>query len=127
MVQIKINGMKQMLDKLGSIDAIKALEPAMQRAVLRLEGRMKVYPPTRPGQRYVRTGTLGKRWTNKLEHVTGGLRGKIGNNTVYGPFVQSSQFQRPFFRNRWQTDQQVLDEERGAIIQDFERAIAAAL
>lgn len=126
-VTLEIRGIQELFRKLNSIDAIKILEDPMNRAVLRLESRLKVYPPTRPGQRYVRSGTLGRRWTHEVIKQSNGIIGKVGNNTIYGPFVQSRQFQRAIFKNRWQTDLDVLESEKDAILRDFEKAIAEAI
>lgn len=126
-VSIEVKGIKELFDKLGSFDAINVLEDPMNRAVLRLESRMKVYPPTRPNQRYVRTGTLGRRFTHEVTRQSNGLIGKVGNNTVYAPFVVSKQFQRTLFRGRWQTDLDVLESEKDVILRDFEKAIAEAI
>lgn len=126
-VSLEIKGINELFRKLDSIDAIKILEDPMSRAVLRLESRLKVYPPTRPNQRYVRTGTLGRRWTHEVTKRSDGIIGTVGNNTIYGPFVQSARFQTRIHRGRWQTDQAVLEAEKDTILRDFERAIAEAL
>jgi hypothetical protein len=127
-IELEIKGIKELFRKLDSIDAVRVLEPPMQRAVLRIEGRMKTYPPTRPGQKYVRTGTLGRNWVTKVDKRSDGITGTVGNSrTTYGPFVQSARFQRPIFRGRWQTDVDVLESEKDAILRDFERAIAEAI
>lgn len=127
-VSLEIRGIKELFHRLDSLDAIRILEPPMQRAVLRIEGRMKTYPPTRPGQKYARTGSLGRNWVTKVDKRSDGITGAVGNSrSSYGPFVQSARFQRPIFRGRWSTDQQVLEQEKDAILRDFEKAISEAL
>lgn len=74
-----------------------------------------------------RTGTLGRRWTGRITRSAGGLTGKVGNNTKYAPWVQSERFQAGLHRKRWQTDQQVVNRNRSAIVADFEREIRRAL
>ena len=74
-----------------------------------------------------RTGTLGRRWTTRITRSAGGLTDKVGNNTKYAPWVQSERFQAGLHRKRWQTDQQVINDNRRAIVDDFEREIRRVL
>ena len=127
MTTITIKGVDELVAKLGKAAAIETLRPPMKRAVVRLQRGMAEYPTLRAGSSYVRTGTLGRRWTTRVLRSAGGLRGKVGNNTSYGPFVQSRQFQASIHRGRWQTDEQVVERNEGAIVQDFTRAIDEAL
>jgi hypothetical protein len=127
MASIEVQGVSELIAQLGVAETVSVLRPPMQRAVYRLQAAMAHYPPQRAGSAYRRTGTLGRRWTTRIVERAGGLEGKVGNNTVYGPFVQSQMFQASVHRGRWQTDQQVLDEQTATITADFERAIEAAL
>lgn len=128
MVKIEVKGARELVQKLGAIKALDTLEPSMQRSVVRVQSGMAKYPPARPRSKYVRTGTLGRRWTHKVDREgSGRLVGSVGNNTVYAPFVQSSQFQRRFFKGQWQTDREVLEQEKNAIVLDFGDAVRAAL
>lgn len=105
---------------------IERLAPAVRRAVLRMQARMAVYPPQRPGSWYRRTGTLGRRWTSGQPQVRAGggsIVGRYGNNTEYAPFVQGDDMQARIHRGRWQTDEQVARELAGEIARDFEREI----
>lgn len=127
-MSIKIEGIEELFRKLDQATAVQTLVPPMQRAVLRLQSRMANYPPAPPRSRYRRTGTLGRRWTTRVEPGAESVTGRVGNNTVYGPLVQSERFQTHIHqRTGWQTDRSVLEEERDAIIADFERAISEAL
>jgi hypothetical protein len=72
---------------------------------------------------YRRTGTLGRRWTKKVTTSAEGILGVVGNNTVYAPWVQSSRFQAWMHRGRWQTDEQVMERNRGRIVGFFEAAV----
>ena len=127
-MSIQIKGVAELIAKLGKAAAVQVLEPPMQRGVYRLQRAMQEYPPAPRNSRYVRTGTLGRRWTTRIVRSSNGLTGTVGNNTVYGPLVQSSRFQaRMHKRTGWRTDQGAVDKERAAIVADFERAIQAAL
>jgi len=124
---IEIKGVDALVTKLGKVAAVKTLEPAMQRSVMRLQRDMAQYPPQRSGATYRRTGTLGRRWTTKVARSSRGLVGKVGNNTSYGPFVQSSRFQAWMHKGRWQTDEDVIEKNRRPILRDFEREIEKAM
>lgn len=127
MAQIEIRGIDALFRKLDSAAAIATLRPPMQRGVFRLHAGMAKYPAQRAGSSYRRTGTLGRRWTSVVTESANGLVGTVGNNTSYGPWVQSSMFQAAVHQGRWQTDQDVATKETPAIIADFEQAIGAAL
>lgn len=142
---VTIKGLDQLFRKLGKAAATKTLEAPMQRSVLKLQRRMQEYPPAlasrqgpvsaRTSKRglksfrngYRRTGTYGRRWTARVMPAGNGLLGKVGNNVAYGPYVGSQQFQARVHRGRWNTDDQVVKEERAAIVTDFAREIDKAL
>jgi hypothetical protein len=127
MASIEIQGIDALIRKLDSMEQVNdVLNPPMQRAVLRLQRDMADYPPARPGSSYRRTGTLGRRWLSKVERTGNGLVGTVGNNTSYGPWVQSKMFQARWMRH-WQTDEDVLERNRQRIVDDFEQAIQRAL
>lgn len=125
---ITITGLDEAERRLGRIDdVLDVIEPAMQRSVIKLQEAMADYPPQRPNSSYRRTGTLGRRWTTAVDRLPRSLRGTVGNNTIYGPFVQSARFQSAVHRGRWQTDEQVIEEEKPGIVRDFEKAIRNAI
>lgn len=127
-MSIKIEGVDELFRKLSNATAVQTLVAPTQRAVLRLQAAMADYPPAPPRSRYRRTGTLGRRWTTRVEPGAESVTGTAGNNTVYGPLVQSERFQtRIHQRTGWQTDRQVIERERENIIRDFQRAIDEAL
>jgi hypothetical protein len=127
-MSITITGMEELIAKLGKVAAIDTLERPMDQSLLLGEAYMKDYPPAPPRSRYVRTGTLGRRWTTNVERKSDGLVGKVGNNTPYGPWVQSAQFQTRFHaRTGWRTDEQFIRENETAIRDFFQQAVNAAL
>lgn len=127
-MDIEIKGLPELYKKLGRLATLDYLIPPMQAGLFRLESRMKEYPQARPSSTYRRTGTLGRRWVSEpVRHIAEGLSGKIGNNTQYGVWVQSSAFQARVHAGRWQTDQQVMGEEKEFIIRLFENAVADAM
>lgn len=119
-IEIDDNGLRGRLD---SFD-MNVFNPPMTKSVLLLESGMKVYPSPPSGSRYRRTGTLGRRWTHEVTGGGNSLTGKVGNNTAYGPWVQSDGFQASIHQGRWQTDKQVLDASVPTITLLFENAAA---
>ena len=67
-----------------------------------------------------RTGTLGRRWTTKVDRNR--LEGRVGNVTKYARFVQDEERQAGFHRGRWQTAQDVAEKARPDIVRIFEQA-----
>lgn len=127
-MSITLSGAKEAVAKLGVFNVITALRPAMQRSMYRLQYTMQDYPPAPPNSLYVRTGTLGRRWTTDVSRSGNTLTGKVGNNTAYGPFVQSKRFQRRFHaRTGWVTDERALSENQAAIVKDFEGELQRAI
>lgn len=126
--EITIVGADRVIARLGRAKGIDKLRPPMVRAVARLHQDIAVYPPEPRGSSYVRTGTLGRKWTTKIDQSFNGIEGRVGNNTEYAPLVQSYQFQAWFHRRTgWQTDRQVMDRNRDAIIRDFQQAVRNAI
>lgn len=129
-VDIELRGVDALLKKLDKAAAMETLRPPMQRSLHRVQRGMADYPPQRQGSSYRRTGTLGRKWTSARPVITSsrdGITGRVGNNTPYGPFVQSAMFQARVHRGRWQTDERVLREALPAITRDFQGAIDRAL
>lgn len=126
-VNIRIEGVDRVIRKLGNVKGVDILITPMREVVLRLESDMKEYPIQDAESRYVRTGTLGRRWTNRVQMSNNGIIGTVGNNTEYAPFVQSRIFQAAVHRGRWQTAEDVLERRRTWIVNRFERAIRRAM
>jgi len=125
---IEIKGLEELFRKLDHAAAVQTLTPPMQRGVMRLQAYMQVYPPPPPDSKYVRSGTLGKRWTAKVDPSANGLVGKVGNRTPYGPFVQSGMFQTPWHRRTgWHTDSDAVAQNEDVILADFQQAVDRAL
>lgn len=126
-VTVRLAGVEQVYAKLGRLEGNKVLRVPTEQGVLVLQRDMKVYPPPRPRQRYRRTGTLGRRWTKRVRSSSDGVVGVVGNNTTYAPWVQSSRFIAWMHKDRWQTDEQVMEQHRPRIVEFFHSAIRRAL
>lgn len=124
---IEIRGIDKLLRKLGKVAAAKVLEKPMQRALLRIQRDMQEYPPQPASSRYKRTGTLGRRWTTRISKSGGGLQGRVGNTTRYGPWVQSERFQARIHQGSWRTDERAIRENQHVIVIEFAREIDKAL
>lgn len=71
---------------------------------------MKEYPPERPGQTYIRTGTLGGGW-NILSRSDGYT---IRNDTPYAKYVVGNAYgleQAWMHQGRWQLQRDVTEDE----------------
>lgn len=101
-----------LVTRLDALDGPKALTPLIP--TLRSIGRdiadvMRVYPPERSGQRYERTGDLGRGWRpDDGAFVGGAFVVSISNAVEYAPWVQGEQ-QAWMHVGRWDT---IVDAER---------------
>jgi hypothetical protein len=76
---------------------------------------------TSPGSR-----TLGRRWTIETSH--NGLTATVGNNTPYGTLVQAKDKQSLYHQAvGWQTDEDVIEKERGAVVQFVQTEVQRAI
>jgi hypothetical protein len=132
-VAIQIQGVQQLVQRLGRAAAFQTLTAPMLRATARLQRRLATYPSPPPASTYKRTGNLGRSWTSRISTSANQLEGSVGNavrgprGRAYGPFVQGARTQASIHRGRWITDEQALDQERPSIERDFKDAIDQAL
>ena len=117
-VGIRIDGLDRLVRKLGRLRAFSKLREPLERGLATLHEAIAVYPPSPEGSTYRRTGTLGRRWTTEVQTLTQ-FRGVLGNNTIYGPYVQDKDKQARVHRGRWQTIQSVVKAKRAAVVADF--------
>jgi len=74
-----------------------------------------------PGSR-----TLGRRWT--IATSNNGLTAIVGNNAPYGPLVQAKDRQTLYHKAvGWQTDEDVVEKERGAVVQFIQYEVQRAM
>jgi hypothetical protein len=131
---VTVRGLDLPIARLKSIAAnIKpTLRTATDRAVKYVHGQVPPYPPERPGQTYVRTGTLGREINTAVRDFGSEVYGVIGTPTEYAPWVISDTKvpdgrgpQAWMHQGRWWTLQEVVRGCRDAIVQIYEQAIAA--
>lgn len=130
-IAIEVRGLEDAYRKLG-VDVFGLIEPPITAGVIRVEGRLKAYPPPRPGQTYRRgidrrSERLGQRFTHRVTRTADGVRGEIGNNASYAPWVISEEFQAWMHRRRWTTDEEALQAEAPGIEEELGRVVIRAL
>lgn len=149
-VTIEIKGMEAIQRKLRDLQPREYAIGTMQASVALLKNEIAPYPPATAanspmarrwyergyGNRWLRrdgsiggkrtSQTLGRRWTTKVEQQ--GMRGVVGNNVTYGPFVQSAARQTWYHkRTGWRTDEQAIQRVGPKIRDLWSRAIAKIL
>ena len=120
-VVIEIVGIDAVIRKLGKVEGLKQLEPAMRDAVALVQGAVAHYPAPPPTSTYRRTGTLGRSWATKVQRSP--LQGQVGTNLDYAPWVQDRDRQAWMHKGRWQTIQDVAEKLADQVQTIFDRAI----
>jgi hypothetical protein len=146
-LSIEIKGMDKIQAKLRQLEPRQYAQATMQACVTELKGYIAQYPPATDannpyarkwyergyGPRWHRADgsvggikssqTLGRRWTTKVEDM--GMRGTVGNNATYAPYVQWGQKQ-PWYHKRtgWRTVEDAIREKGPRIQEIWRRAIA---
>lgn len=107
-------------DLVQALATMGAVKRGLMAGGLHIKRVIAEYPPAPPRSAYVRTGTLGRRWT--VQPSDGGMTVTVGNNVWYAPLVQAFAYQAFAHYGRWQTDEDVArsEEDRVAEIVDAE-------
>lgn len=124
-VDIELEGADPLLAAFAQSPQIvgQEMEKANKASLIMLAGEMKDYPPAPADSSYTRTLTLGRVWstaTPSWQTMSNGFWGDIRNPTPYGPRVQAQGFQAQVHRDRWQTDEQVLEANYERVKEQFE-------
>ena len=102
----------------------RAMRAASNDATALLLRELKTYPPQRSGSAYVRTGTLRRSWSRRIEGEGLQIRAIVGSNSNMAPYnraVQDEDEQRPVFRGRWtNTAQNVLRRNQTTIVEMYQ-------
>lgn len=150
-VSVEIRGLAELMRDVNHLIAFKVVRDTMEMAVERVRTQIAVYPPPPSGyhmvfktdkQRrfffaalrdgrisvpYRRTGNLGRLWVTSVSNSGADIRGEVGNDISYGPFVQSAESQAPIHQGRWRTAERVVEMMTPQIQDLFESRIAAVL
>ena len=139
-VSIQVQGVPQLVRKLGKAVATDTLARAMDKARMRVQSALQRYPSPPQGSTYVRTGDLGRSWTSRTIVGADGVTGQLGNavrsrrgGRAYARYVQADVSEPAPHQTQqhtstgWITDLQALERNRSAIERDFNDAIDKAL
>lgn len=119
-VRVEPIGFEELARSIGGVRLAQVMEPPLVRGLERFRADLAHYPPPPPDSSYTRTGTLGRSWATRHELGAGRFDGETGTNVDYGPYVQDAERQAWMHRDRWNnTDENVADRHRGAILADF--------
>lgn len=154
---IKIEGMKELVQKLERIERLDAIKPAIKAAAAHVKSVVNVYPPASEGNQPKAAWTpggpnswyqrgRGPFWIVKSGQVhskkssetlgrrwttstkNNGLTGVVGNNVSYGPYVQDEEKQASFHAARgWKTIQTAAEEEAKTVTEFIRRAVEREL
>lgn len=152
MADIHIAGLDRLYAKFRTIEGLRPLVDEIQACGIYLKGKIAQYPratfANAPGEypsRWYQRGygpkwalksggvhgiktseTLGRRWTK--DSRDNGLTAVIGNNTSYGPYVQSEEDQTIFHGvYGWQTDEDIVKQERNYVVGRLRKRIEKML
>lgn len=131
MANIRIKGLDALRSKWSSAASIiqPALKSGMHEAVLYVHSQVPPYPAPPIGSTYIRTGQLGRSITERVEELSQGVAGYIGTNTIYAPWVISSEAvggrgpQARVHQGRWWTLQGVVERSAANVQKIFERVV----
>lgn len=134
---LKIKGLKQAQKRFAKFpeEFERGLREATRDAVIHIHESIPPYPPTIPGQTYIRKGSAGLGGTltsfqgsnpDALSRVRGMGRavvGFIGTKLKYARFVIDEDQQAFMHKGRWWTLQGVFEGERSEIVRIYERML----
>ena len=134
---VEVVGLDKLLKKLDKMgfNVSAELKILMKKATIFVLGKIPGYPPPRPDQKYRRSGTLGRSYTDKVEQIGNTVVGKIGTAIVYSPWVVSSKHvpalgtgpQSWFHKDRWYTLQDVVLQNTRQIVAIFKSGLTELL
>lgn len=134
-ISIDILGEEKIIATLDRLDdqLPHELERAVRMATTYVHASLPGYPPARADSSYTRTGTLGREITTEVRDLGGTIVGAIGTNTVYAPWVISSQKTssgrgpQAWMHYRWWTLQQVLADKSDMVTSILKSAIGKVI
>lgn len=120
MITAQVEGMADVQHMLRNVKNINLSKP-MNDATAQLLKDAKVYPPTLPKQKYIRTYRLRSEWERKVHGSKGELIGDVFNyRTPYGQWVQHPIFQAMIHRGRWSTTTRIFTMRQAKIFAMFD-------
>lgn len=98
------------------------VQEPLREGMRRVARRLAKYPAKRPGQRYERTGGLGREWMGARITIQG-MNARMSNQKRYARYVQAEGSQAWMHKGRWTTDREALNAETPQITRDIDAAI----
>jgi hypothetical protein len=119
MTSITVNS-KAVLQALERVEnLISQLAEPTEEVLEYLRQKMATYPPPPAGSTYVRTMTLQGGWQSLV--LAGNRLGVLSNPVSYGPYVQGAEDQAAVHQGRWQTDEQVAEDETAVVLRIYDQ------
>ena len=118
-MSVTINGLEGVLRNIKNIGDGKWMHEPMQATVDEGLNVARTYAPRRPGQRYIRTGTLYRSFAARVEGRGLGIKGRIFSRgavqrgTRYEQDVKLRSEQAPIHQGRWpviEDDAKIVDK-----------------
>lgn len=126
---VVITGLDPIITRSKEFKRELASEIRKAQAIVRksIVSQRTVEPPPPPNSTYQRTGQLSRGWERAVPILTNdGTIMQLINSVTYMPFVQDADEQAAVHQDRWETNQQIADDNEGAAQQAFEDASARA-
>ena len=141
--RIEIKGLGKLIKKINKLEKMDAVKAALKNAATMLAGEMAEYPPETAANRpptpfWIRgrglqtasgnlynSGNIANSWEKAKPTIRNkGFTVAIGSNVSYVRFVQSDDDQAMAMKKiGWQTDQQVLDDNKDEVKAELADAI----
>lgn len=116
--------------RMRNADVKREAVRAMKKSLLDIQAEAGDYPPAPANSSYVRTGTLGRKWTTEVQVQRDNVRGVVGSDAVndqgqhYGKWVKGPENQRPIFeRIGWKTLLEDFKQRKDKIVGHFVDAL----
>lgn len=126
---LEINGLDPIITRSKEFQKQLNSELRKAQAIIRksLVSQLTVYPAPPPNSRYTRTYALQRGWERAVPILEkDGAVMRLINAVTYEPLVQDNASQAAIHQDRWQTTQEIAEDNEGAAQQAFEDAAARA-
>jgi hypothetical protein len=126
---IEIVGLDALIRKVGNVaNAQNVIEPRMRHWSERIGEEWHKYPPPLPGQRYRRTGNLGRGRRQLLQRSARDITAIArSSGPAYNVWVLDGGTQAGIHRGRWRTDDQMVSQYTRNVVDDLDATIQREL
>ncbi len=149
-LELKISGLGELIRAAGWLATLEFLRAPMQAACEAIAGEAAIYPPasrkrmtwkSEKQRRFVmagirsgaiqvpyrRTDRLGQGWTTKVTSAPSELRGIVGNDIQYGPYVMDDKDQAAYHGGTWPVMGKIARAMEPTVVDLLEGATRTAL